>query len=111
MTKLSVWLAKVATALTDASIYYDKADVPWLMKARAPDATFESLDDPGEPRFQGLGAMLATALQAQIKTGELGRALAKKTVTALRKNKLITGRQIFYMIADHLRLIDDLSMV
>ena len=87
-------LANVAIPVTEASIYYDRAEVPWLMKACEPDATFESLYDPGERRFQGLDTMLATALQAQIKTGELGRALAKKTAPALRKNKLIPGRQI-----------------
>ena len=111
VTNLTGWLAEVATALTEASIYYGKAEVPWLMKACAPDATFESLDDPGEPRYQSLDTMLATALQARVKTGELGRALAKKTVSALRKNKLITGRQIVYMVADHLRLNDSMSMV
>ena len=32
-------------------------------------------------------------------------------MSALRKNKLITGRQIIYTIADHLRLSDSMSMV
>ena len=49
----NVWLVKVATALTEASVYYDKAEVTWLMKATAPTATFEHLEDSGEPRFQG----------------------------------------------------------
>ena len=38
-TNVSVWLANEATALAEASIYYDKADVPWLMKACEPDST------------------------------------------------------------------------
>jgi hypothetical protein len=105
---LSVWSAKVATALTEASIYHDKADVPWLMRACDPDTSF---DYPVEQRLQGLGTMLATNLQAQIKTGELGRALAKKTVSALERNRLITGRHSVNMIADHLRLSDSMSMV
>ena len=62
VSTLNVWLAKVATTLTDASVYYDKAEVAWLMKATAPTATFEDLEDPGEPRFQGLGAMLTSAM-------------------------------------------------
>ena len=52
---LNVWLAKVATVLTGASVYYDKAEV-------------ESWEDSGEPRFNGLDSMLATALQAQVKS-------------------------------------------
>ena len=59
VSTLNVWLAKVTAALTDASVYYDKAEVAWLMKVTTPTATFEDLSDPGEPRFQGLDAMLA----------------------------------------------------
>ena len=72
VSTLNVWLAKVAIALTDASIYYDKAEVAWLMKATAPTATFENLEDSGEPRFHGLDSMLAIALRAQSKTGRVG---------------------------------------
>ena len=45
VSTLNVWLAKVATALTEASVYYDKAEVAWLMTATAPTATFENLED------------------------------------------------------------------
>ena len=45
-------------------------------------ATFETLEDSGEPRVQGLGSMFATALQTQIKPGELGRTLAKNRHSA-----------------------------
>ena len=55
--------------------------------------------------------MLATALQAIVKTGELGRSLNKKSVNALRDGKLITGRQIFYMISHRFKLNDSMSMV
>ena len=44
-----VWLAEVATALTEASAYSDKAKVTWLMKACDPSSTFETLEDSGEP--------------------------------------------------------------
>ena len=39
---LQVWLAKVATALTEASVRNDKAEVGWLMKATGNSETFES---------------------------------------------------------------------
>ena len=60
----------------------------------------EALADCGEPRFHGLNTMLATSLQAIVKTGELGRSLNKRSVNALRDGKLIAGRQIVYMIVD-----------
>jgi hypothetical protein len=55
--------------------------------------------------------MLATALQAVVTKGELGRTLSKKSVSALREGKLITGRQIVYMIVDHFKLNDSMAMV
>ena len=55
--------------------------------------------------------MLATALQALVKTGELRRSLSKKSVDALRDGKLNMGRHILYMISDHDRLSDNMSMV
>ena len=64
VSTLNVGLAKVATALTEASVYYDKADVAWLMNSIAPTSTFDSLEDSGEHRFHGFDSMLATALQA-----------------------------------------------
>ena len=111
VSTLNVWLAKVATALTEASVYYDKAEVAWLMKATVSTATFEGLEDSGEHRFHGLDTMLATALQAVVTKGELGRTLSKKSVSALREGKLITGRQIVYMIVDHFKLNDSMAMV
>ena len=92
-------------------MYYDKAEVAWQMKATPPTATFENLEDSGEPRFQGLDTMLATALQAVVKSGELGRSLSKKSFNALRDGKLITGRQIAHMISHHFKLSDSMSMV
>ena len=97
VSTLNVWLAKVATALTEASVYYDKAEVAWLMKVTTPAATFDALADSGEPRFHGLDTMLAPALQALVTTGELGRSLNKKSVNALQDGKLITGRPIVHM--------------
>ena len=92
-------------------MYYDKAEVAWLMKATISTATFEGLEDSGEPRFHGLDTMLATALQAVVTKGELGRTLSKESVSALREGKLITGRQIVYMIVDHSKLNDSMAMV
>ena len=92
-------------------MYYDKAEAAWLMIATAPTTTFANLEDSGEPRFQGLGTMLATALQAVVKTGELGSSLNKRSVNALREGQLITGRQIAHMISDRFELNDSMSMV
>ena len=55
-------------------MYYDQAEAAWLMRLRPHTASFESLEDSGEPRLHGLDTMLATALQALVKTGELGRS-------------------------------------
>ena len=55
--------------------------------------------------------MLAIALQALVKTGELGRSLNKRLVNALRQGKLTTGRQVVYMVADHFKLSDSMAMV
>ena len=92
-------------------MYYDKAEVAWLMKATLPAATFEDLEDSGEPRFQGLDAMLATAFQAVVRTGELGRSSNERSVNALSDGKLITGRQIAHMASQHLKLDASMSMV
>ena len=94
VSTLNARLANVATALTEASVYYDMAEAAWLLKATSATATFESLEDSGEPRFQRLGSMRATALQALVKAGELGRSLSKKCVGALRDGKLIAGRRV-----------------
>ena len=110
MSTGSVWMAKVATTLTEASVYYDQAEVAWQMKVTTPGITFEALADCGEPRFHGLDTMLATSLQAIVKTGELGRSLNKRSANALRDGKLIAGRQIVYMIVDHFQLNDSMSM-
>ena len=101
-----MWLAKVAIALTEASGYSDEAEVAWLMKVCDPTASVETQEESGEPRFQGLDSMLATAPQARAKTDGLGRALAEKAVAALRNGKPTTGRHIANMTAEHLRLSD-----
>ena len=51
VSTLNVWLAKVAIALTEASICYDKAEVAWLMEATAPVAIFENLWGLGRASF------------------------------------------------------------
>ena len=74
-------LAKITTALIDASVHYDKAEVAWQMKACDAAESFETLGESGEPRFHGLDSMLATALQS-LKTGEAAGTWANKTASA-----------------------------
>ena len=58
---------------------------------------FDSRFDSGGARFHGLDAMLATAFHSQIQSGELYRTLTRKMIVALKKPKLITGRQIVHL--------------
>ena len=62
-------MAKVAVALTEASVHNDKADGGWSMKATGNSETFGSLFDSGGACFHGLDFMRAIALHSQIKSG------------------------------------------
>jgi hypothetical protein len=108
---VSVWLARVATAESDASVFNDRADDAWLLKANAPCESCASLVESGGARYLGLGAMLSVGLQSKITTGDLYRDVYKKMVAANEKNKLIKGRHVVHMICDDLRLNDNVAMV
>ena len=82
---LPVWLARVTTALVEASIYSDEAEVAWLARANDPSVTFDMLSDSGGARFTGLDSMLAAGLQSKIQSGELYLRLKKEMVLAMNR--------------------------
>ena len=55
--------------------------------------------------------MLATPLQSQLRTGELGGALPRKTVVALGEGELATVCHMVNMRAHHARLNDNMPAV
>ena len=55
--------------------------------------------------------MLATALHAQTKSGQLDRALTREMIVALAKSKLTTCRQVAHLLCSNLRLNDTMSML
>ena len=75
----------------------------WILDIEKPTTTFESLSEPGNS-FRTLDRKLATAL-TQTLTGELGRrvSIAKRDILNASgdKPKLLTGRQILFMIYSH----------
>ena len=62
MTQIPQWGQAVARALVAASLYNDKAEVPWFKRASQKNATFEELAVVGEERFHALDALLCQAL-------------------------------------------------
>ena len=69
---MQIRLAKVATALTEASAHNDKAEVAWLMTATYSCEAFESVLDSGGTRFHGLDSTLVTALLSRTHRASCG---------------------------------------
>ena len=83
MNALQIRRVKMTTALTEASVHNDRTEVARLMKAADKSETFEPMFDYGGARLHVLDSMLATALRAPIKSGELYRALTGRMIVAL----------------------------
>ena len=69
----------------------------WFKRARAKDATFDSMADTGEARFAPLDAMLAQALLHTL-PNDLGQKLRRKEDLAWGNDTTITGLQVAWMI-------------
>ena len=63
---LRMWLASVSAALVEASAYDDQAEIKWFRAVSDGVATFDDLEDSGEPRFNNLDMMLPIALNAKL---------------------------------------------
>ena len=61
-------------------------------------ATFEDLEDCGDPRYSNLDMMLAIALNAKLDhAADFARVVKKKILDALAKDNILTGRQISHL--------------
>ena len=107
-----MWLANVSAALVEASAYDDQAEITWFRSVSDGVATFDDLEDSGEPKFNNLDMMLATALNAKLgHAADFARIVKNKTLDAYAKGKLFIGRQISHLLCQHLEINYDMSLV
>ena len=76
----------------------------WIMEVEAPDATLESMADPGS--FPSLDTKLSSAI-FKISTGELGRKIRHADDMEARRMRMMKGRQALWIIYDHFRINEE----
>ena len=115
ITQLTNWFHGLIAAVLQASAFTDQAEIKWLMECKK--KTYEELDDSKEDRFSSLSAKLAAALTKLIRdAGSKGQTLAD-TLFVNNENsmqnhgRLVSGRQIVWMIWDHNRTAREMDVV
>jgi hypothetical protein len=109
------WKTNLSMALVEAGGRYDNLEMPWIQEAWQETTTYESLA-VCEPRFRGLDLKLSHALRLSIfKSGEANRLLiddlSVKLQDAVANGRMVTGRQMTWMILDFHRTTDSLNNV
>ena len=107
---LADWSISLAQALVQASAYSDSAEVTWFRECNEPTYTFEGCSDSGAERFRGLDHKLGTALSTvSAQHPAFKRGLDKHARLLFKQNKIVTGRQMCYLLFHQLKLDDDLG--
>ena len=87
--------------VVSASPYTDDAEKLWIKEVQSPDSTFESLADTPE-RFHTLDNLLAVALM-NVLPPPLKLKVNRKEALLDKDDRLMTGRQILYMVRESFR--------
>ena len=74
----------------------------WMLELTAPGVSFESLGETGDD-MATLDAKLAAAL-SHIAPPDFQRALQAKKAEAMKTGRMVTGRQILYMVDQHFKM-------
>ena len=81
----------------------------WIMAVEDVDFGFEALGYPGR-EYKSLDAKLAAAI-TETATGELGRQLTHRTEVEMNAGRLITGRQLLWIMQEYFRLNEEAGAV
>ena len=86
------------TARSVVAAIFDDPEVAfeWILKVEADDATFDGIRATAR-KFKKLDFAFGGAISA-IATGDLGRELTLKTEELARAGKLISGRQLLWLV-------------
>ena len=111
---LHKWRIRLSKLLCVAGGYSDKAEVGWISECHKKNEagilpTFESLEEPGK-RFEGLDMLLSEALPPLLPS-DLSNKVYLKEQEAYKLNKVMSGRQIVWMIYEYLRTRKDMEVV
>ena len=103
MANLVNWRIQIGETLCAASAYDDTAEIFWFNEAGRDTATFESLADSGGARFRSLDLKLAAAMNTMLRSAsnEFNIEVTLKKQDAEAEGKMLTGRQITWMIFKH----------
>ena len=95
---LEPWEAAICRGLIAATGSHDNRELPWFLEVMT--KTHDELDDPSvEDIFMMLDAPLATALMKTLPT-QLRNRVAQLESSALKRWKVVTGRQVAWMVLD-----------
>ena len=110
VTNLGEWKISVSLALVQASGYGDRREVAWFQECNDGTRSFESFADSGGPRFAALDDKLGAAIQSVQDTNpSFTRGLLRLARQAYGKGKILTGRQMCYILFRQLKVNEDLG--